>query len=220
MLHSNEINRFCYETHPVVAALVLVVGISDFLYALSSNIWVIFPFLSTVTLCHSLQWTFKKEDGIGWLTSIHEVILDNGSRVILEHYVHNVLPTTSGSIYALNVLIMTFLRLPAYFPEDWRLVKFEGLLGLKIWRPSFSRFEALKTSLFIILSFVTIETWCLRLKIWRQHIWNLKIQNLFLCAGSPFSGNPVNSIYPIGQPTCTSLRSRIAFSCLVERQLK
>ena len=42
----------------------------------------------------------------------------------------------------------TILGLPAYFPEDWRLVKFEGLLRLKIWRPSFSRFEELKTSLF------------------------------------------------------------------------
>ena len=52
--------------------------------------------------------------------------------------------------------------------------------------------EDLKTKFFkilrtedSILSFVTIETSCLRLKIWRQHILNLKIRNLVLSTGSP-----------------------------------
>ena len=61
--------------------------------------------------------------------------------------------------------------------QIWGIIKTEDLKTklFKIWR----------TEDIIILSFVTIETCCLRLKIWIQHIINLKIQNLFLCAGSP-----------------------------------
>ena len=59
----------------------------------------------------------------------------------------------------------------------WGIIKTEDLKtkSFKIWR----------TEDIIIFSFVTIETCCLRLKIWRQHILNLTIQNLVLCAGSP-----------------------------------
>ena len=59
----------------------------------------------------------------------------------------------------------------------WGIIKTEDLKTkfFKIWR----------TEDIIILSFVTIETCCLRLKIWRHHTLNMKIQNLVLCAGSP-----------------------------------
>ena len=46
----------------------------------------------------------------------------------------------------------------------------------------FLRLEDLKTS-FVILSFFTRDIWCLRPYIWIQNIFNLKIQDMILCAG-------------------------------------
>ena len=59
----------------------------------------------------------------------------------------------------------------------WGIIKTEDL------KTKF--FKILRTEDIIILSFVTIEICCLRLKIWKQHILNLKIRNLVLSTGSP-----------------------------------
>ena len=89
----------------------------------------------------------------------------------------------------------------------WGIIKTEDLKTkfFKIWRTED-----------IILSFVTIETCCLRLKIWRQHILNLKIQNLVLCAGSPMNIISTISALDYGgflQPNLASLCSILIITC-------
>ena len=86
----------------------------------------------------------------------------------------------------------------------WGIIKTEDLKTkfFKIWR----------TEDIIILSFVTIETCCLRLKIRRLHIFNLKIQNLVLW-------NIISTISALDyggflQPNLASLCSILIITCV------
>ena len=58
-----------------------------------------------------------------------------------------------------------------------------GFLRLKIWRSKFWDLNICRSEDSFILSFFTPDIWCSRLMIWIQHILNLKIQNLLICAG-------------------------------------
>ena len=60
------------------------------------------------------------------------------------------------------------------------ITKTEETLGLRIWKSTFSDLKIWRQHHFV--SFYPKYIWCLRLKIWRTHILNLKIHNTILSA--------------------------------------